>query len=208
MRLILLFALLNSLHLTAQRISFSAEINDSTIHILDDSKVVSKLMFYVSDLQLETKDGEVLKIAPYYLIDFSNSSSLALEAINPGKKEVKSIQFKLGIDSITNVSGAFGGALDPTKGMYWSWQSGYINFKMEGKTANEDYILHLGGYASPFGAVQNVVLPVGDSINDILVILPLQEILKEILPKHTMVMRPSLEAVSISEKIASSFYTR
>ena len=208
MRIILLFALLNSLHLTAQRISFSAEINDSTIHILDDSKVVSKLMFYVSDLQLETKDGEVLKIAPYYLIDFSNSSSLALEAINPGKKEVKSIQFKLGIDSITNVSGAFGGALDPTKGMYWSWQSGYINFKMEGKTANEDYMLHLGGYASPFGAVQNVVLPVDNSINDILVILPLQEILKEILPKHTMVMRPSLEAVSISEKIASSFYTR
>jgi hypothetical protein len=208
MRLVLLFAFLNSLHLTAQRISFSAEIEDSTIEILDESNVVSKLMFYVSDLQLETKDGDVLKMAPYYLIDFSNSSSLLLEAINPNKKEVKAIQFKLGIDSITNVSGAFGGALDPTKGMYWSWQSGYINFKMEGKTVNENYILHLGGYASPFSAVQKVVLPVGDSINDILVILPLQEILKEILSKHTMVLSPSLEAVSISEKIASSFYTR
>lgn len=208
MRLVLLFAFLNSLHLTAQRILFSAEIEDSTIEILDESNVVSKLMFYVSDLQLETKDGDVLKMAPYYLIDFSNSSSLLLEAINPNKKEVKAIQFKLGIDSITNVSGAFGGALDPTKGMYWSWQSGYINFKMEGKTVNENYILHLGGYASPFSAVQKVVLLVGDSINDILVILPLQEILKEILSKHTMVMSPSLEAVSISEKIASSFYTR
>ncbi|MFT6200472.1 MAG: hypothetical protein ACJAQ2_002252, partial [Vicingaceae bacterium] len=65
MRLVLLFAFLNSLHLTAQRISFFAEIEDSTIEILDESNVVSKLMFYVSDLQLETKDGDVLKMAPY-----------------------------------------------------------------------------------------------------------------------------------------------
>jgi hypothetical protein len=32
------------------------------------------------------------------------------------------IQFQLGIDSLTNVSGAMGGDLDPTKGMYWTWQ--------------------------------------------------------------------------------------
>jgi hypothetical protein len=121
-------------------------------------------------------------------------------------KEVKAIQFKLGIDSITNVSGAFGGALDPTKGMYWSWQSGYINFKMEGRVKDKNYLLHLGGYSSPFKAVQQVVLPVLHQSNEFKIVLPLKDLLQKEIPENNIIMSPSLAAVLISKKIASFFY--
>jgi len=40
------------------------------------------------------------------------------------------------VDSLANVSGAMSNDLDATKGMYWSWQSGFINLKIEGKSAS------------------------------------------------------------------------
>ena len=141
-------------------------------------------MVFVNDIKLTYQyDGTIWKA-------FSSSTSSTSNQI-------------IDLDSDTKLSVDNGSDNDIIQ-----FNDGSINFKMEGKTVNEEYMLHLGGYASPFSAVQKVVLLVGDSINDILVILPLQEILKEILSKHTMVMSPSLEAVSISEKIASSFYTR
>ena len=208
MRLVLLLFLLGSLHLTAQRISFSAEIGDSAIHILDASKPVSKLIFYISDLELETSDGAFIKMASYHLVDFSDSNSLRIEGIDLDKREIKSIHFQLGIDSITNVSGAFGGALDPTKGMYWSWQSGYINFKIEGKLQEENYILHLGGYASPFKSVQKVVLPVVNQTDEFKIVLPLNELFEKVIPQDNTVMSPSLVAVDMSKSIASFFYIK
>ncbi|MFT6166483.1 MAG: hypothetical protein ACJAV5_000143 [Vicingaceae bacterium] len=208
MRLALILFFLSSFHLTAQRISFSAEIGDSAIHILEDSKLVSKLILYVSDLQLETTDGTKLKMASYHLIDFSDLNSLIIEAIDTNKRDIKSIQFKLGIDSTTNVSGAFGGALDPTKGMYWSWQSGYINFKIEGRVQNENYIIHLGGYSSPFKSVQQIVLPVVHQSDEFKIVLPLNELFEKVIPQDNTVMSPSLVAVDMSKSIASFFYLK
>ena len=56
-----------------------------------------------------------------------------------------------------------GGDLDPTKGMYWAWQSGYINFKMEGSCSQclatkNNFEFHLGGYQQPFYAMQTIEL--------------------------------------------------
>ena len=106
MRLFLILLLSSSFHLAAQHISFAAEINDSTALVIGDSKLVSKLTFYVSDLQFETIDGEIVKVAAYHLIDFKDSNSLTIETTKAVEKEIKSIHFKLGIDSTTNVSGA------------------------------------------------------------------------------------------------------
>ncbi len=208
MRLFLILLLSSSFHLAAQHISFAAEINDSTALVIGDSKLVSKLTFYVSDLQFETIDGEIVKVAAYHLIVFKDSNSLTIETTKAVEKEIKSIHFKLGIDSTTNVSGAFGGVLDPTKGMYWSWQSGYINFKIEGIVEKEKYILHLGGYSSPFKSVQQVILPVMKQTDEFRVTLPIIEIIKKLVPIDNTVMSPSLNAVSMSKSIASYFYLK
>lgn len=74
-------------------------------------------------------------------------------------------RFNPGIDSLENVSGAFGGDLDPTKGMYWAWHSGDINFKLEGHSAgcgsrDNAFQLRLGGYQAPHASLQTIHLAV------------------------------------------------
>lgn len=68
-----------------------------------------------------------------------------------------------GVDSLLQVSGVQSGALDPLKGMYWTWQTGYIQFKMEGilskDTLGEGLIpiqLHLGGFQGESNCQQRI----------------------------------------------------
>ena len=59
------------------------------------------------------------------------------------------IRLTLGVDSVTNAAGVHCCALDPANGMYWSWQSGYIQFKLEGKEKDGNALnLHLGGFSN------------------------------------------------------------
>ena len=55
-----------------------------------------------------------------------------------------------GIDSAIQVGGVGTGALDPVRGMYWTWQTGYVQWKMEGaiRVNGEEHPLelHLGGF--------------------------------------------------------------
>jgi len=94
---------------------------------------IKTLKFYISTFKT-LKKGQVAysKKNSFHLIDLANKKSLTWDLIKAGKKQFDEINFQLGVDSLTNESGARGGDLDPTKGMYWSWQSGYINFKLEG----------------------------------------------------------------------------
>lgn len=73
------------------------------------------------------------------------------------------LQFSIGIDSTTNALGALGGALDPINGMYWTWQSGYIHFKLEGKRKRgtdkaQNFQYHIGGYQHPYNTCRSIRL--------------------------------------------------
>lgn len=111
----------------------------------------------------------------------------------------------LGVDSATNVSGAFGGDLDPTNGMYWTWQSGYINVKVEGRSSAAPggvFELHLGGYAAPHATAQWVELPVRTGRCAI----DLQRLMETVdLTGHANVMSPGPEAVRLSRAAATMF---
>ena len=66
---------------------------------------------------------------------------------------MKRIYFQIGIDSLTNVSGDLDGDLDPALGMYWAWNSGYINMKLEGKSSScksvkKEFQFHIGVIAT------------------------------------------------------------
>ena len=65
----------------------------------------------------------------YHLVDLNNPESLVLQTQT---ENFDKIQFNLGIDKQTNLDGVKGGDLDPLKGMYWTWNTGYINIKIEG----------------------------------------------------------------------------
>lgn len=94
---------------------------------------IATLRFCISGIQFYLDNELVDEVAKKHrLTDIENPTSLAFShSINKNKK-YKRVQFSIGMDSIANVSGAFGSDLDPTNGMYWAWQSGYINFKLEG----------------------------------------------------------------------------
>ena len=134
-----------------------------------DSIQFENIRFYLSDISFETIDNQVFT-APQkaYLIDVFEPETRNINASNVNFKQIKTIHFNIGIDSLTNVSGALGGDLDPQKGMYWAWQSGYINLKIEGKSPQcpnrkNAFHFHIGGYLQPFYAMRRVTLNIKNS---------------------------------------------
>ncbi len=175
--------------------------------------VLEALRFYVSDLQLWNK-GQVVgeSEARFHLVDANVPGSLLLNCKAKEGLAFDQISFQLGIDSLTNVSGAMGGDLDPTLGMYWAWQSGYINFKLEGNAPhcparNHFFQFHLGGYLPPYYALQRVTLPLsGETSGEIVVAFAVDEWLARIdLSESYEVMRPCERAVELSGWAAQAF---
>lgn len=177
----------------------------------NDSIKITALKFYISGIELWQGQKVVWKEkSSYHLADISDLSSMKT-VMNASAANFSEVRFKLGIDSLTNVSGAMGGALDPVKGMYWTWQSGYINFKLEGnsnlcKTRNNEFQYHLGGYQKPFYCMQEVKLAAsGKEIN---MIIDLDKLIDaERLKENHHIMSPCHEAVMMTEKIAQSIHT-
>lgn len=172
---------------------------------LNDSVTFESIRFYLSNFEFLTSKKEVIELPKkHFLIDLKEPNSLLLET--PKNLNHASVRFNLGIDSITNNKGALGGDLDPVNGMYWTWQSGYINFKLEGtspavSTRKNRFQFHLGGFLYPFNALQTVEL---NNKNEIT--LDLTEFFEQVdLNETNTIMSPSYEAVEISKKVANSF---
>jgi len=126
--------------------------------------------FYLSNIKLIKNNIPVwMEDESFHLIDAELVDSNKLCLNIPEDLDFDAIQFNLGIDSVTNVSGALGGDLDPTRGMYWTWQNGYINLKLQG-TSNlcnnpkNEFEFHLGGYLPPFSNVQKIKLAVSNTV--------------------------------------------
>lgn len=176
-----------------------------------DSIQFETLKFYISGIELLNDDKMIwAEENSFHLADASAQKSLSINLQIPSKAAFNKVKFNLGIDSITNVSGALGGDLDPTRGMYWTWQSGYVNFKLEGKsnlcnTRNKELQFHLGGYQYPFNALQKIILNVIANEKTVIV-LDLEKLISGIdLPKQNEIMSPSKEAVLLSEKVSKCF---
>jgi hypothetical protein len=112
---------------------------------------------------LKNTDGKDFSSDEYFLIDEEEplSKQIALKNIPFGKYQ--SMTFILGVDSLSNCSGAQSGALDPTKAMFWAWNTGYIFLKMEGRAAASKsrghfYEYHIGGFKKPNNCIRSVTL--------------------------------------------------
>ncbi len=81
----------------------------------------------------------------------------------------KSLSFTIGVDSLYNVSGVQTGDLDPVKGMFWTWNSGYIMAKLEGTSPvssqpNNNFEFHIGGYKAGQNTVQKIILDLPENL--------------------------------------------
>ena len=192
-------------------ISFNQTLKPGVYYKLNtnDSIQITSFKFYISQLELINESKTVWKEqVSYHLIDAFDENTLTFQI--PSDIPFTKLKFQLGIDSITNVSGAMGGDLDPTKGMYWTWQSGYINLKLEGnsnlcKTRHNEFQFHLGGYQYPFNCLQTVFIPIKSSHKIVLNVDVVKFFENIDLLKHNHIMSPSKEAVNLSEKVIESF---
>ncbi len=182
-----------------------------------DSLYIDAFRFYLSAISLRGMGHTLFKEAnSYHLVDASDPASLSvfLKHVPPGNYE--QLHFNIGIDSLANVSGAMDGDLDPVKGMYWAWNSGYINAKLEGRsnscqTLHHAFEFHIGGYMKPYNAARPVSLALNKTVtvNDTTTILIDADIaawLKGVeLRKLNSVVMPSKEAMSLADNYAGMF---
>lgn len=188
----------------------SVNIPDSGLTVNDGLKI-NVLKYYISNLRLYSKGAIVaIHTDKARLIDASDAGTLSL--FFPLNKNIvyDEIRFDLGIDSTTNVSGVMGGDLDPTKGMYWTWQSGYINFKLEGHSnlctnPKKEFAYHIGGYTPPNLCLQEVSLKTKGKQKHV-IYLDLKSIINQIkFDSQPNIMSPSHNAVLFSKLIQSNF---
>jgi len=131
---------------------------------------ISRFRFYAGKIAPVYADTTLkINISPaYHLIDFSDSASTAIKLSAPAGT-YSGIQFQLGVDSIDQYRGAQSGDLDPIKGMFWTWNSGYLSFKIEGYSPVSNQpaqviAYHIGGFRYPYNTVWKIRL---DSTNDV-----------------------------------------
>ena len=142
------------------------------------------------------------KTAQSYLMDLSQPESMAQSVKFP-----KGSRLYFGVDSQTQVLATRPGALDPIHGMYWTWQSGYIQWKMEGvmktDTAEIPIQLHLGGFQNNLQTGQILPpLPNMDKPDCALVMnWLLDDVLQSITPQTARVMSPSRTAQEYAQRI-------
>jgi hypothetical protein len=172
---------------------------------------INNFRLYISSIELMKNGKRVFKEKnSFHLIQPFDSLKNSFNIKFKGKFD--EVRFYLGIDSLTNISGALGGDLDPMLGMYWTWQSGYINFKLEGTSMLSparlgEFQFHLGGYSAPHNSLQQIMLPV-KSVALINIYFNLQKFLSAIdLASIHHIMSPSAESVNISKLAAACFYT-
>jgi len=130
-----------------------------------EAYTIDRLKYYISGIKLISTDGNAVMESgdPCYLVysDDELSGTITFE-VSEGR--YSAISFLLGVDSLYNVSGAQTGALDPVNGMFWTWNTGYVILKIEGKSPVStlpghliEY--HLGGFKGPDKVARRITLP-------------------------------------------------
>ncbi|MES2132829.1 MAG: MbnP family protein [Bacteroidota bacterium] len=138
--------------------------NKAYINASGDSLIVDEFKCYISTLRFFNSKNQVSSEPnSYHLINAEDSSSLTISVTKIPAGNYIGLNFNIGIDSTTSVSGALDGALDPTKGMFWAWNTGYIAAKLQGRskkcnTLHHAFEYHIGGYLQPYHALRNIDL--------------------------------------------------
>jgi len=174
-----------------------------TIHISKCSVYLSNFKFYQNE-KLVFTDPEIA-----YLIDLIDPIPLNFEI--PALVKYNRVTFDIGVDSLTNVAGILTNALDPRNGMYWSWQSGYVNFKIEGdikSTYSKSFQYHIGGYAAKLNALQSKSFEVSTG-NKYIFKFSIMPLLANCHKQNLFeLMSPQLKAVQLAKVFADNISCR
>ncbi|MDB5986202.1 MAG: hypothetical protein JWR16_1255 [Nevskia sp.] len=139
-----------------------------------DEFSVTRLRYYLSNFRLRRADGSWYQApvdaksgAGYFLVDAADPASQTFEFMRAPAGDYSGIAFMLGVDDARNSAGVQTGTLDPARGMFWTWRTGYIFFSLEGaspqSTADQHALsFHVGG-GGTVSLARTVFLPSGDT---------------------------------------------
>ena len=131
---------------------------------------VRRFAYYISHIKLTYTNDEqyAVKEGPHLVSEADSLSKIVSFTAPAGT--IATVSFLLGIDSLTNVSGVQTGDLDPAKGMFWVWNTGYIMAKLEGtspqsKAPARQYSYDVGGFKRGEDATRNITLSLPKKLN-------------------------------------------
>ena len=149
----------------------TAKVNNNYTNAAGEVFILSNFQYYISNIAFynnttnrwETLDGQ------YYLVSIASDSSRTIN-LKVSNRNYSQLRFLLGVDSTRNVSGVQSGALDPLNGMFWTWNSGYIMAKLEGRsnvsTAPANSMsYHIGGFRTGENAARTITFNLTTPIN-------------------------------------------
>lgn len=179
----------------------------------NDSIQITKLRFYLTNFVVQTEDKKNDSIFnSNYLIDAFNKETLKIILSNTNYNKEDKLLLSIGVSEHLNTSGANSGDLDPSKGMFWSWQSGYINFKMEGKspsckTRKNKFQFHIGGYQKPFETLRSLTFKLSAIKNNELTInVDIAQFFDALqLSSQNQIMIPGKEANDAADRLPQLF---
>lgn len=138
-------------------------------NIFGETITIERFRYYLSHFSITDKQGKTTVLpVQYFLIDEADAQSKKIALTIPDVP-VAAIHFLLGVDSLRNVSGIQTGALDPAKGMFWTWNSGYVMAKLEGTAAVSNspghrFTYHVGGFRTGMNTARMIDLSVADIV--------------------------------------------
>lgn len=168
---------------------------------------------YLSGFAYADAQGEQLLTQPQaVLVDFFTPETTQLQLPIP-PANCQHLILTQGITPALNDAGIGEGPLDPAKGMYWTWETGYIHCKIEGQWQQHGrttpFTLHLGGFLPPLQSAQRMEWPLPSSNGVWHTTLDLHPLLLALLhqPKRDL-MSPSAAAVALSQTLAQCWRVR
>ena len=204
----------NNIYINFQANFYKKNLEKDAVYFINnnDSLKITQLKFYISNINLKRKSTNVYtKKNSYHLVDVFEKKTTSIILQSKNKIEFDEIEFSLGIDSLTNSKGVQNKDLDPLKGMYWAWHSGYINLKLEGRsnlcaTRNNMFQFHLGGFLNNFYNMQILSLKTKPTKN-ILINVELSNFFSGVdLKNLNHIMMPSTEAVELTKEATKMFF--
>ena len=143
---------------------------------------ISRFDYFISNIVLINENGSKYVIpqdSSYFLLKESIASTRVLNLKNIPEGNYSGVEFIVGVDSLRSTMSLDKrtGALDPggeAAGMYWTWNSGYIFLKMEGRFDDPTdsvftpymFQYHIGGFGGMNNPMMNNIKKISLSLVD------------------------------------------
>jgi hypothetical protein len=123
---------------------------------LNQEFTTSTLKYLIHGIKLIDVNGATVSLDKHFLIDHKNPALSLVDFGDVPAADYSKISFNVGVDNANNTSGTQDGALDPSNGMFWTWNTGYIFYKHEGTfgNANSPLFFHCGKKESFTGPIE------------------------------------------------------